>query len=50
METAIKEFDQDRISIQKMQVKLLPPGGGTGGGTPHMKGVGMLVGNFELNP
>ena len=21
-----------------------------GGGTPHMKGVGMLVGNFELNP
>ena len=22
----------------------------TPGGTPHMKGVGMLVGNFELNP
>ena len=21
-----------------------------GGGTPLMKGVGMLVGNFELNP
>ena len=21
-----------------------------GGGTPHMKGVGMLVGNFEWNP
>ena len=21
-----------------------------GGGTPYMKGVGMLVGNFELNP
>ena len=21
-----------------------------GGGTPHMKGVGMLVENFELNP
>ena len=21
-----------------------------GGGTPHMKGVGILVGNFELNP
>ena len=20
------------------------------GGTPHMKGVGMVVGNFELNP
>ena len=48
METAIKEFDQDRISIQKMQVKLLPPGGGAGE-TPHMKEVGMLVGNFELN-
>ena len=25
------------------------PGGG-GGRTSHMKGVGMLVGNFELNP
>ena len=23
---------------------------GEGGRTPHMKGVGMLVGNFELNP
>ena len=21
-----------------------------GGGTPHMKGGGMLVGNFEVNP
>ena len=21
-----------------------------GGGTPHMKGVGMLIGNFESNP
>ena len=49
METAIKEFDQHRICIQKMQVKLLSPGGGREG-TPHMKGVGMLVGNFELNP
>ena len=27
---------------------LIFPGGG--GGTPHMKGVGMLVGYFELNP
>ena len=26
-----------------------PPGGG-GGGALHMKGVEMLVGNFELNP
>ena len=24
--------------------------GSRGGGTPLMKGVGMLVGNFELNP
>ena len=24
--------------------------GGGGGETPHMKGVGMLVGKFELNP
>ena len=23
---------------------------GRGGGTPHMKGERMLVGNFELNP
>ena len=28
-------------------IYLLSPGGG---GTPHMKGGGMLVGNFELNP
>ena len=26
---------------------LLPP---RGGGTPHIKGVGMLLRNFELNP
>ena len=26
------------------------PGGGGGGKTPHMKGVGMFGGNFELNP
>ena len=25
-------------------------GGGGGGGTLHIKGVGMLFGNFELNP
>ena len=24
--------------------------GGGGGGTPHMKGVGTLIGNFEWNP
>ena len=27
-----------------------PTRGGGGGGTPHMKGDGMVVGNFELNP
>ena len=26
----------------------LGPGGG--GGIPHIKGVGMLIGNFKLNP
>ena len=26
------------------------PQGRGGGETPHMKGLGMLVGNFELNP
>ena len=30
----------------KFKQELIPPGGGT----PHMKGVGMLVGNFEFNP
>ena len=28
----------------------LPSEGERGGGTSHMKRVGMLVGNFELNP
>ena len=28
----------------------LPSEEGGGGGTSHMKRVGMLVGNFELNP
>ena len=29
---------------------VLLPRSPEGGGTPHMKGVGMLVENFELNP
>ena len=29
---------------------LVDAAAGSGGGTPHMKGVGKLVGNFELNP
>ena len=28
----------------------VPVGGGGGRGAPHKKGVGMLGGNFELNP
>ena len=34
----------------RVQVGIVQPKGGGGGETPHMKGVGMLVGNFELNP
>ena len=34
------------LALKYFQV-LATPGGG---GAPHMKGVGMLVGNFELNP
>ena len=30
-----------------MNLRAVYPGEG---GTPHMKGVGMLIGNFELNP
>ena len=33
-----------------VRVGLLPGGGGGAGAPPPMKGVGMLVGNFELNP
>ena len=33
-----------RRHSSKKQVKI------PGGGTPHMKGVGKLVGNFELKP
>ena len=29
---------------------LIPRGGGGGGETLHMKWLGILVGNFELNP
>ena len=35
-----------RFSRMKGALKGLPPGGG-GGGTPHMKGVGMLVISFK---
>ena len=37
-----------KTSIFFNQLISFLPGGG--GGTPHMKGVWMLVGNFELDP
>ena len=51
----VVEFDVERqcnslillakLTISRLLTRHFPPGGGT----PHMKGVGMLVGNFELN-
>ena len=38
----------NKIQLSWVKVKRLENPGG--GGTPHMKGVGMLVGNFALNP
>ena len=35
---------------KKNIIKLTCTPGGGGGGNFHMKGAGMLVGNFELNP
>ena len=35
---------------KKSRWKACPTPQAQGGGTPHMKGLGMLVGNFELNP
>ena len=36
--------------MTRMHESCSPREVGGGGGTPHMKGLGMLVGNFELNP
>ena len=33
-----------------VMIATIAQGSGGGGGAPHMKGVGMLGGNFELNP
>ena len=53
---ANKEFMENlsyscQLGVERIQInyksKTKLPGGG---GTPHMKWVGMLVGNFELNP
>ena len=37
------------IGLPQMEPTFIP-GVGWGGGIPHMKGLGMVVGNFELNP
>ena len=34
----------DAALVQKFNSNIYP------GGTPHMKGVGVLIGNFERNP
>ena len=44
---AIKDGFIRRLS--RCGTKYLRPPGGGGGGTLHMKGLGVLVGNFELN-
>ena len=37
----------NRVGVEKSNVIVFSTA--RGGGTPHMKGVGMLVANFELN-
>ena len=39
-------YKDDRVRTSQSSVGFDPGGGGT----PRMKGLGMLVGNFELNP
>ena len=41
--------DDEVLSIWRLHASRLKARGGGGGGF-HMKGAGMLVGNFELNP
>ena len=46
MVDSVGEPMKPRVEMNgKMVVRFNP-----GGGTPHMKGAGMLVGDFELNP
>ena len=47
MVDSVGEQMKQRVEMNGKMVARFNPGGG---GTPHMKGVGMLVGNFELNP
>ena len=44
-----KESKERRKVLQSLKRGHRVPGRG-GGGDPHMKEVGMLIGNFELNP
>ena len=39
--------DEMSVSVNESPIQYYAPGGV--GWTPHMKGLGMLVGNFELN-
>ena len=41
------KFGVCRVNHKSLLLKA--PAGGGGGGTPHIKGVGMLVGNYELS-
>ena len=38
------------VAVVIEQYAVCPGEGGGGGRAPDMKGMGMLVGNFELNP
>ena len=38
------------VPLSKVQSHILDQSPGGGRGASHMKGVGVLVGNFELNP
>ena len=39
-----------QLGVERIQINYKSKITLTGGRTPHMKWVGMLVGNFELNP
>ena len=39
------KVDEMSVTVNESPIRYYTPGGGT----PHMKGVGILVGNFELN-
>ena len=45
MVDSVGEQMKPRVEMNGKMVARFNPGG-----TPHMKGVGMLVGKFELNP